>query len=81
MKVYRLEIKVIDFDEVGPEEMKTILENNHYPNHCISPHVTKIESVDIGEWHDEHPLNKRNTAKQAFEELFKGHNVVENHPV
>jgi len=70
MKAYKLEILVIDFDEVGvgiPE----MIENAKYPNHCISPHVMSVQEADIGEWDDEHPLNKRATMKEYFKEIFK----------
>ena len=69
MKVHKIEILIIDFDGVGAEEITSILENNHYPNHCISPQVKKIESKDI-EWSDNHPLNGRTTSDQAYKEIF-----------
>ena len=32
MKVHKVELYVVDFDEVGTEELKNILENSRYPN-------------------------------------------------
>jgi hypothetical protein len=29
-----------------------------------------IQSKEIGEWSDDHPLNKKDTAKQAYDELW-----------
>lgn len=71
MKVYKLEVCVIDFDDVGAEDIQNILENTRYPNRCISPAVKKIESRDIGEWYDEHPLNKHETAEGEYKRLFE----------
>ena len=68
MKAYKLEVLIIDFDELGADEIVAVLENVKYPNHCISPDVKKIEITDIGEWNDNHPLNK-STADDAYEQL------------
>ncbi len=71
MKVYKLEVIIIDFDEVGKKDIKTILENNRYPNHCISPEVLSIEERDIGEWNDDHPLNHNKTKYTELRRLFE----------
>jgi hypothetical protein len=70
MKAYKLEILIVDSDFVGSEDIKTIIENQKYPNHCISPMVMKIEEKDIGEWSDDHPLNKRKTFEETYKKLF-----------
>lgn len=70
MKVHKLEVFIIDFDEVGANEIKEILENGRYPNRCISPEVKSIESRDIGEWDDNHPLNHRDTCEAEYKRLF-----------
>lgn len=69
MKVYRVELLIVDHDNVG-DEIPTIIEQQNYPNHCISPNVMEIESKDIGEWDDENPLNNKNTMKSEYERLF-----------
>lgn len=58
MKAYKLEILIIDFDGVGVD-IPEMIENAKYPNYCISPHVMSVKEADIGEWDEEHPLNKR----------------------
>jgi hypothetical protein len=68
MKVYKIVLCIVDHD-VGGDEISAILENAHYPNHCIGPKVISLESREIGEWHDDHPLNERNS-RAAFESLF-----------
>lgn len=70
MRAYKIELLIIDFDEVGEEGIKHHIENARYPNHCLSPHVKQIEGVDIGEWDDDHPLNGRDTCKAEYERLF-----------
>lgn len=71
INVFKIELMVIDFDRVGAEEIQTILENNRYPNHCMSPQVKKIECREI-EWeNDEHPLNKRDTCETEYQRLFQ----------
>lgn len=70
MKIYRIEVLVVDTDQIGEKEIKDVIENARYPNRCISPQVKKIESRDIGEWHDDHPLNNTNTADAEYQRLF-----------
>ena len=70
MKAYKLEILIVDFDGVGVD-IAEMIENANYPNHCISPHVMSVKEADIGAWDDEHPLNKRDTMKEYYKEVFK----------
>jgi len=70
-KVYKLEIMVIDHDEIGGESIKSIIENTRYTNRCINPRVMTIESKSIN-WTDYHPLNiSDGKDKKAFEKLFE----------
>lgn len=70
MKAHRITLFIIDFDEVGADDITQILENQKYPNRCISPDVKSIETVDVGEWHDDHPLNNDDTASAEYQRLF-----------
>ena len=70
MKVTKLEIIVIDFDKIGEKDIADLVENARYPNRCISPSVISVESRDIGEWSDDHPLNKTDTADEFARNLF-----------
>lgn len=72
MKVYKLEVMVLDFDDLGADEIVSVLENQKYPNYCIAPDVMSIEERDCGEWHDDHPLNKHSTQEIEFQRLFNG---------
>lgn len=69
-KVHRVVLLIVDHDKLGTESIKSVIENQHYPNHCISPSVMEIDTRDV-EWHDRHPLNLDGEDRQAFEELFK----------
>lgn len=69
MKVMKIEVLVIDFDGLGEAEVKSVIENARYPNHCVYPEVKSIEAVDV-EWSDDHPLNKRSQSSQAYQQLF-----------
>ena len=66
MKVMKLVVMVIDFEEMGEDEIIREIERCRYS----MPKVFSIESRDIGEWHDEHPLNKKLMAKGEFDRLF-----------
>lgn len=70
MKAYKLEVFIIDHDDLGPDAVVEELENGHFGNDCISPRVKKIEIKDIGEWTDDHPLNKHATCDEEYRRLF-----------
>ena len=69
MKVYKLEVLVIDFEDIGVEGVSEEIENAHYGNHCISPEVKSVQEREV-EWSDDHPLNKSDTCESAYKELF-----------
>jgi len=70
MKVYKLTCMVIDFEELGADGIRDAIAGAHYGNHWGPPEVMAIEERDIGEWHDEHPLNKAGEDVDEFERLF-----------
>lgn len=61
----------IDFDNVGLEGAKRLIEDARLPNRIDPGTVMAVEERDIGEWNDDHPLNWADTKKKHFEELFK----------
>ena len=69
MNVYKIELMVVDFDGLGAEEIKTVLENTSYPNHCIYPRVTSSQVRQVA-WDDSHPLNHDDTIEPEFRRLF-----------
>ncbi len=70
MQAHKIILTVIDFDQLGAAELKRVLENTKYPNHCIAPSVFSVETVELGEWEDDHPLNNITTAHDMWCELF-----------
>ena len=71
MKAYKVEVLIIDFDNIGEEGIIDAIEETSYPNRCISPDVKKIEARDIGEWDDDHPLNLSvETQNNEYKKLF-----------
>lgn len=70
MKAYKIELLVIDFDELGKDSIIQEIENANYPNDCLSPTVKSVVEKDIGEWNDGHPLNKLATSDDAYKEIF-----------
>lgn len=77
MKAYKVELLIIDFDELGEDALRHQLENASYPNDCVCPIVMAIMGRDIGPWHDDHALNSRSTRAAAYDFLF-GHNEPES---
>jgi hypothetical protein len=71
MRAYRVELLIIDFDGLGEKGIAEVIENTKYPNRCISPSVMSMASADIGEWHDDHPLNKHSSAAAEYARLFQ----------
>jgi len=69
VKAHILTVMVIDFDELGEEDVKSALENTKYPNWCIYPRVVRCRTEDIGEWSDDHPLNQSGTDVKEYFEL------------
>ena len=70
MKVYRLEVMVLDFDELGGDDIASIIEHTRFANRCISPTVMRWECKDIGQWRDDHPLNYSSQQREEFDKLF-----------
>lgn len=70
MNVMKLEVIVLDMDGLGADEVKDVIENARYPNRCISPKVRSVVVRDVGEWRDDHPLNRTSTAEAELERLF-----------
>jgi hypothetical protein len=70
MKAYKVELLIIDFDELGKEQIVEELVNANFPNDCITINVKNIVEKDIGEWHDDHPLNIRIYADAEYQKIF-----------
>ena len=71
MKVYKLTVCIVDFDDIGLESTISVLENQRFPNHCLHPRVVDAENGEV-EWSDKHPLNSCSQERfcAAFLELW-----------
>lgn len=69
MKVYKLEVIVIDHDGVG-DDLIPLIENQRYPNDCLNLQVLNCKAKEIGEWEDDHPLNRKETFLPYIRMLF-----------
>lgn len=69
-KLFKIETYLIDYqdDFDTAEELENYIE--WAINHGMFEH-THITSADIGEWHDEHPLNYMDCPEAEFEKYFK----------
>ena len=70
MKAYKVEVLVLDNEQLGEDSIKYLLENVKW----VYPKIMSIQSKEIGEWDDDHPLNKKDEAEQYYQELFGGIN-------
>ena len=70
MRAYKITLLFLDFDEVGPQEAKSLIENARPPNRIDPGTVMDLQVADIDEWSDDHPLNSRATRARAFAEIF-----------
>jgi hypothetical protein len=70
MRVFKVELLIVDFDDLGPDGVREIIENVRYPNDCMAPAVVAVEMREIGEWRDDHPLNRRDTIDAEYRRLF-----------
>lgn len=66
MKVYKVTLLVIDLEDIGENFIREELGNCRY----IYPSIQDVQSVDIGPWRDDHPLNQRDTCDAEFKRLF-----------
>lgn len=69
IRVYKIELMVVDHDDVGPQDVAVLIETTRYPSRCIAPRVMNVDERAV-EWTDEHPLNSARGWQAAFRALF-----------
>lgn len=62
-KMYRLEVYVMDLNSQFRDE-KDLIDHMEYKTDFLD--VDSVDCVDIGEWHDDHPLNKTDCSKAPY---------------
>ena len=68
-KVHKITLLIVDHDDLGAQEVVTVLENTRYPNRCVMPRIASIETREV-DWDDGHPLNQNASWRKAFAALF-----------
>ena len=66
MKVYKVVLCVVDNENRGEEFLRNYI--GGYPP--LMPSVASIESAEIVDWGDDHPLNKITLWRDEFNRLF-----------
>lgn len=69
VNVCKVTLLIVDTDDLGEREIRSVIENVSYPNHCVNPRVMKVEAVEV-DYHDQHPINMRKTMDAEFTRLF-----------
>lgn len=78
MKVFKLEIMIIDEDIKDIEQAKSLIEATRFANHSYVSLITAREA-DIGEWDDDNRLNCLDTQEEEMNRLFPvGQNTPSN---
>lgn len=75
VKVHMVTLLIIDHDSLGAEGVKEVIQETHYPNHCIAPSVLKIDTCEV-EWSDDHALNRRDRQMSEVERLFENGQTI-----
>ena len=70
VKVYKVELQVLDFEGHSQEDLVNALENLKY----YYPTIRSIDSREITNWSDDHPLNTTSTSEEEFRKLFEQQN-------
>lgn len=66
MKAYKIELLVIDLENMGPNEIRIAIENTKY----VSPNIVSMQEAEIGEWSDDHPLNHPDTWEAEYRRIL-----------
>lgn len=72
-KLFKITTYIVDAnDEFDADSMEDCL--IYCTQNDLSLQHTKVQSADIGEWEDDHPLNYIDCPKAEFEKYFKENN-------
>ncbi len=65
-KLHKVTAFVVDHDALGATNLEIEMLSIPYPNDCIRISQMSVETVDVGEWSDDHPANMSNTDLSAY---------------
>ena len=81
LEVHKLEVYVYDFDGIGIDNVKRVIEDHRYPNRCLHPEVLGWETRKLYDWNEDHYLNKREN-RFLVKDLFSDTTEIEdNKPI
>jgi hypothetical protein len=66
MNAHKVELLILDGENISREDVVYFLENVKY----LWPKVLSIKTKEIEDWNDDHPLNKGENLHEGIEELF-----------
>lgn len=69
-KLHKVEYYILDYNDEfrTPQQVKGYL---HYSIHGVLLEHLNVTTTDIGEWHDDHPLNIVDCPEAEFKKYFK----------
>lgn len=67
VKLLKFEVCVIDFEDVGADDMRYHFDNMRYVNTV----VIDCSTAEIGEWSDDHELNQQSATPEQYRKYFK----------
>lgn len=70
-KLFKITTYVVDYNDEfrTPDRLEDCI--TYCTQNDLELRYTKIQSADVGEWYDEHPLNYCSCPKAEFEKHFK----------
>ena len=70
-KIFKVTTYIVDYNDefTTDERLDDCL--TYCTQNDLNLQHTQIQSADLGEWYDEHPLNYVNCPKAEFEKYFK----------
>ena len=68
MKLLKYTVYILDFEDYGPEEYKTVIEQHR---HLPGAQVFIEDETDIGEWDDDIDINQNKATRENYENYFK----------
>lgn len=66
MKAYKITVVVVDHERMGGDAIADEVARSKY----IHADVIDVKEADIGEWSDDHPLNRRDKIPGEVARLF-----------
>lgn len=70
-KIFKVTTYIVDYNDEFTTDERLDDCFTYCTQNDLNLQHTQIQSADLGEWYDEHPLNYVNCPKAEFEKYFK----------